>query len=371
MNALASTAKRLVSAPPHGPATPLGTRPPPGITLAARTPWFDATECAGHRTVRWEDGVRLGVDPMTTDTHHDLASVTKVVGTTTALMRLVSDRIVDLDTAVNRYLPGFRGGGRESVTVRDLLLHRGGLWEWYPLYIPAGSPEAAHRFVEELPLRYRPREERHYSDLGFMLLGRIVASAAGLSLEQAVSELATRPLGLDATRYASPAGEVVATGARDDRVEITMVDSGRPYPVPHRSDDFAGWRHEPVHARVADGNTFHAFGGVCGHAGSSRRFPICCASRARSPDTASTTRSCDRRSRASSSPRVPTRRSRSASAGTGWNFPVRPSRCSATPVMSDAPSVSYRTAVSPSPWRAIACWSRGPPPVAKRSGTSC
>jgi CubicO group peptidase (beta-lactamase class C family) len=267
MNALASTAERLVSALPHGPATPPGTRPPPGIALAARTPWFDATACAGHRTVRWEDGVRVGMDPMTIDTHHDLASVTKIVGTTTALMRLVSDRLVDLDAAVNRYLPGFRGGGRESVTVRDLLLHRGGLWEWYPLYIPAGSPEAAHRFVEELPLRYRPREERHYSDLGFMLLGRVVASAAGLSLEQAVSELVTRPLGLDATRYASPAGEVVATGARDDRVEITMVDSGRPYPVPHRSDDFAGWRHEPVHAQVADGNAFHAFGGICGHAG--------------------------------------------------------------------------------------------------------
>ncbi|WP_248960451.1 serine hydrolase domain-containing protein [Sphaerisporangium perillae] len=271
MNALAATAERLVSAVPHGPGTPPGStdgmRPPPGVALAARTPWFDVAACAGHRTVRWEDGVRVGEEPMTIGTYHDLASVTKVLGTTTALMRLVSDRLVDLDTEVRRHLPGFRGGGRDGVTVRDLLLHRGGLWEWHPLYIPAGSPEEAHRFVEELPLRYRPREERHYSDLGFILLGRVIASVTGLSLEQAVSDLVTEPLGLGATRYAAPAGDPVATGARDDRIEIAMLDSGQPYPVPYRSGDFAGWRREPVHGQVADGNAYHAFGGISGHAG--------------------------------------------------------------------------------------------------------
>ncbi|MEV7966195.1 serine hydrolase domain-containing protein [Sphaerisporangium sp. NPDC088356] len=267
MNALASAAERLVSAPPGGPAAPHDLRPPPGVALAARTPWFDATACAGHRTVRWQDGVREGEDPLTIGTHHDLASVTKVVGTTTALMRLVSDRIVDLDTEVNRYLPGFHGGGKESVTVRDLLLHRGGLWEWHPLYIAADGPEEAHRVAEELPLRYQPRAERHYSDLGFILLGRVITSVTGLGLQQAVSDLVTGPLGLDATRYARPAGEPVATGARDDRIEIAMLDSGLPYPVPHRSGDFAGWRRGPVHGQVADGNAYHAFGGVSGHAG--------------------------------------------------------------------------------------------------------
>ncbi|WP_424529599.1 serine hydrolase domain-containing protein [Sphaerisporangium viridialbum] len=262
MNALATTAERLVSALPYG-----RVRPPPGVALAVRTPWFDADACAGHRTVRWEDGERVGADPLTIGTHHDLASVTKVVGTTTALMRLVSDRIVGLDTEVSRYLPGFRGGGKGSVTVRDLLLHRGGLWEWHPLYIAAGDPEEAYRVAEELPLRYRPREGRHYSDLGFILLGRVVATAAGLALDQAVSELVLGPLGLDATRYAVPAGEPVATGARDDRVEIGMLDSGTPYPVPYRSGDFSGWRRGPVHGRVADGNAYHAFGGISGHAG--------------------------------------------------------------------------------------------------------
>ncbi|WP_406311491.1 beta-lactamase family protein [Streptosporangium sp. NBC_01639] len=226
---------------------------PAGLIMAARTPWFDLTECTGHRTVRWEDGVRVGEAPMTIDTHHDLASITKILATTTALIRLVSDGLVDLDAPVRGYLPDSPDG----VTVRDLLLHRGGLWEWYPLYIQREMP----------PPRYRPGRERHYSDLGFILLGRIVEVATGLGLDRAVSELVTEPLGLSSTRYARPAGPRVAMSARDDRVEMDMLDSQRPYPVPHRSADFTGWRHGPVIGQVADGNAHHAFGGVSGHAG--------------------------------------------------------------------------------------------------------
>lgn len=263
MSDLAAAADRLITVP----AFTSEFEPPPGIVLAASTPWFEASASAGHRTVQWDGSERRGVSEMTADTHHDLASVTKVVGTTTALLRLVSDRLVDLDAAVRRHLPGFAGPGRDDITVRDLLLHRAGLWEWYPLYVVADGPEHAHRFVEELPLRYRPRQARHYSDLGFILLGRIVAAVFGAELDRAVAELVTTPLGLTATRYTRPAGKPVATGARDDRVEMAMLDSQQPYPVPHRSGDFARWRLDPVHGEVADGNAYHAFGGVSGHAG--------------------------------------------------------------------------------------------------------
>ncbi len=233
-----------------------GAEAPPGVVLGISTPGIKATASAGYRTVRWNDDVRHGVSAMTVETHHDLASVTKVVGTTTALIRLVSAGLVDLDSAVRRYLPNFTG----DATVRDLLLHRAGLWEWYPLYI---TP----RQVEEVPLRYEPRAGRHYSDLGFILLGRVIARAFGGDLARAVAELVTTPLELTATRFAHPAGETVATGARDDRVEMTMLDTGQPYPVPHRSTEFAGWRHRPIHGQVADGNAYHAFAGVAGHAG--------------------------------------------------------------------------------------------------------
>ncbi|WP_214416947.1 serine hydrolase domain-containing protein [Sphaerisporangium fuscum] len=265
MNPFDSAARRLVSGAP--PGSPPQVRPPAGVVLAARTPWFDLAGCAGHRTVRRQDGQRVGVDRMTLGTHHDLASVTKIIATTTALMRLVSDGLVDLDTRVHRHLPRFAGHGRDDVTVRDLLLHRAGLWEWHPLYIAADDPEAAHRFAEELPPRYRPRTERHYSDLGFILLGRVIATACGVELDQAIAELVTIPFGLHATRYAAPAGDDVATGAFDDRIEMTMLDTGHPYPVPHRSADFTRWRRHSVHGQVADGNAFHALGGTSGHAG--------------------------------------------------------------------------------------------------------
>ncbi|MEV0388378.1 serine hydrolase domain-containing protein [Nonomuraea sp. NPDC050643] len=226
---------------------------PAGLVMAARTPWFDLTECTGHRSVRWEDGERAGVAPMTLETFHDLASVTKVLATTTMLMRLVSERLVDLDAPLSAYL----ARSYEAITVRDLLLHRGGLWEWWPLYIQPQLP----------PPRYRPGRARHYSDLGFVLLGRIVTAVTGLRLDRALAELVTRPLGLTSTTYARPAGAEVAMGALDDRVEMTMLDTGRPYPVPYRSTDFARWRTEAVIGQVADGNAHHAFDGVAGHAG--------------------------------------------------------------------------------------------------------
>ncbi|MEU6714851.1 serine hydrolase domain-containing protein [Nonomuraea sp. NPDC046802] len=226
---------------------------PAGIVTAARTPWFDLNECTGHRTVRWNDGELAGQDPMTLETHHDLASVTKIVATTTALIRLVSDRLVDLDAPLRTYL----SRSYEAITVRELLLHRGGLWEWWPLYVQPAMP----------PPRYRPGRARHYSDLGFIMLGQVISAVTGLRLDRAVAELVTRPLGLTSTTYSRPTSAEAAMSILDDRAEMTMLDTGRPYPVPYRSSDFARWRMAPVVGQVADGNAHHALGGVAGHAG--------------------------------------------------------------------------------------------------------
>src|SRR5688572_25391878 len=70
----------------------------------------------------------------------DLASLTKVVGLTSAMMLLVESRRIDLDAPVQRYLPEFSGRGKEAVTVRHLMTHSSGLPAWRPLYKEAEGP---------------------------------------------------------------------------------------------------------------------------------------------------------------------------------------------------------------------------------------
>jgi serine-type D-Ala-D-Ala carboxypeptidase len=121
--------------------------------------------------------------------------------------------------------------------------------------------------VRELPLRYPPRTGRRYSDLGFMLLGQVVEAATGAPLPAAVHALVLGPLGMGRTAYARPTGADVAASGIGDVIERRMVESGDPYPVPRSPADFAGWRSHVLVGEVDDGNAFHTFGGVSGHAG--------------------------------------------------------------------------------------------------------
>lgn len=230
----------------------LGPDAPPGIAIAVVAGDREWTVVDG---LRQRDGLEL---PLTLDTRHDLASVTKVVATTASLMRLD----VEVDRAVDDILPGT--SLRPGTTIRELLWHRAGLWEWWPLYF-AADPTAE---LDRVPLRYEPGSARHYSDLGFMLLGRIVEVVSGVALPDAVAELVLGPLGLTATGYARPvAGGPVAASSDGDRIERTMVETGQPYPVPFRAGDFTGWRERTLIGEVNDGNAFHAFEGISGHAG--------------------------------------------------------------------------------------------------------
>ncbi|PSK99896.1 CubicO group peptidase (beta-lactamase class C family) [Murinocardiopsis flavida] len=210
----------------------------------------------------------VAAEPATTDTRFDVASVTKAVATTTALIRLVSDRSVGLDDRAAHYLPGFAGGGKDRITLRHLLLHRAGLWEWQPLYAAApGDPAAAAALAESLPLRHPPDTGRHYSDLGFMLLGRVIEAVTGADLNDAVSGLVTGPLSLHATGFRPPPGAPVAASAFGDAAERRMVATGDPYPVVVGTGGFDGWRDALVVGDANDGKAFHAFAGVSGHAG--------------------------------------------------------------------------------------------------------
>jgi CubicO group peptidase (beta-lactamase class C family) len=242
--------------------------PPPGACLAVATPTGRAVSCAGS-AVAFDDRDRLDPPvPLTSATAVDLGSVTKLLATTSALMGLVDDGALRLEDRLDHLLPAAVGAPVAGATVADLLEHRAGLWEWWPLYLTARTPAEALATALGLPLRYPPGSGRHYSDLGFVLLGAVVAEVAGRPLAEAVAALVTAPYGLAATRYAAPApGHPVAASSRGDRIEREMVGTGRPYPVTADADSFAGWREHVLVGEVNDGNAFHAFGGVSGHAG--------------------------------------------------------------------------------------------------------
>lgn len=118
--------------------------------------------------------------PMTMAAAFDLASVTKVMATTFALMLPVDRGEMDLDAPVWRYLPDFRGGGKDAITPRHLLSHTSGLQQWVPTYYHASEADAAYAYVRDLPLGWPVGEGRRYPDLGFMVLGRIVEQVAVL-----------------------------------------------------------------------------------------------------------------------------------------------------------------------------------------------
>ncbi len=193
----------------------------------------------------------------------DVASLTKVVGTTAAVMALVTAGELRVDDPLSRYLPS----PDPQVTVRHLLTHRAGLAEWQPLYLAASTPAQAAALVSGLPLRYRVGAARHYSDLGLIVLGRVVEEVAGTDLAAAVASLVTHPLGLHHTAYGPVAARLAVACGHGDDIERAMIREGQPYPVTIAATRAPQWRNGINRGEVSDGNAFHAMGGVSGHAG--------------------------------------------------------------------------------------------------------
>lgn len=172
----------------------------------------------------------------------DIASITKVVGTASAVMRLVDAGRLDLDAPVRRYLPRFAGGFKDQVTVRMLLDHTSGLRSYAPLFKLARSRESAVELLyTERPNR-RPGDLAVYSDLNAIFLGLVVESVSKLPLDQFVSREVFEPLGLERTTYHPGAA------ARRQAMPTAL------------------WRGHPVQGQVNDPNAA-VLGGAAGHAG--------------------------------------------------------------------------------------------------------
>jgi len=172
----------------------------------------------------------------------DLASLTKVVATTSAIMVLSDRQLLDLDAPVSRYLPRFTGGERGAVTVRMLLDHTSGLPAWRPFYRLAPSRDSALALLYSTPLDRPPADSAVYSDLNAMLLGELVRALTGDSLDDFVTREVFEPLSMRRTMFRPPRSmwaEVAPSGT---------------------------YRGRPVAGIPSDGNA-ERLGGVAGHAG--------------------------------------------------------------------------------------------------------
>jgi beta-glucosidase-like glycosyl hydrolase/CubicO group peptidase (beta-lactamase class C family) len=182
--------------------------------------------------------------PVHEDTIYDLASLTKVVLTTTMAMILVDEGKLDINKPVSAFLPGFRGPGKDKVTVSHLLTHSSGLDWWAPLYKELQGKEAYLKRIQSMPLVFEPGSKSVYSDLGLILLGEILERVAGQDLETFGRERIFGPLGMKDTLYRPG----------PDRL---------PRIAPTENDP---WRGRILRGDVHDENA-HALGGVAPHAG--------------------------------------------------------------------------------------------------------
>jgi CubicO group peptidase (beta-lactamase class C family) len=180
----------------------------------------------------------------TTETLWDIASLTKVVGMTSAMMQLVEGGKVDLDAPVQRYLPEWSGPGKDRVTVRDLITHRSGLPAFKQYFKLNVSPDSTLRLFFTTPLDTTAGARMVYSDIGAILLGKIVERVSGEPIDAYLSRRVFGPLGMRDTRY------------RPDSSLLSRV-------APTEKDP---WRGRHLRGEVHDENAA-ALGGVSAHAG--------------------------------------------------------------------------------------------------------
>ena len=174
----------------------------------------------------------------------DLASLTKVIALTSAVMQLTHEGKLDLAAPVQRYVPEWTGPWKDRVTVRDLLTHSAGMPAWRPLYKETSTREEAIRLVIGTPLETPPGQRMVYSDLGAILMGQIVERVSHEPFDRYVATHLFDPLGMTSTRFVPPA-------AWRSRIAPTEVDP---------------WRQRHLQGEVHDENAAR-LGGVSSHAG--------------------------------------------------------------------------------------------------------
>ncbi|MXW66568.1 MAG: serine hydrolase, partial [Gemmatimonadales bacterium] len=203
----------------------------------------------GYGNLDWASSATLPAGTAATDSSlYDLASLTKVVATTTGVMQLIDSGRLSLDTRIGEHLPEWSRGWKRDVTVRHLLTHQGGLPPFLPFWRTLRGEEAYREAFAALEPDYEPGEDGDptvYSDIGFMTLGFLIEEVSGQPLDYYLHESVFRPLGMTETWFEPPR-------SLHRRTAPTEVDTV--------------YRHRHVHGEVHDENA-HALEGVAGHAG--------------------------------------------------------------------------------------------------------
>lgn len=179
---------------------------------------------------------------MEPDTVFDMASLTKPVVTATCIMHLVEQGKVNLEAPVSAYLPAFGENGKDKITVRQLLTHTGGLIPDNSIKDYAEGPEQAFEKINKLGTYVEPGSKFVYTDVGFIVLARIVQKVSGKNVHEYSQERIFRPLGMSATGY-------LPNERLREKAAVTQERDG-----------------QPMRGEVHDPRAF-ALGGIAGHAG--------------------------------------------------------------------------------------------------------
>jgi beta-glucosidase-like glycosyl hydrolase/CubicO group peptidase (beta-lactamase class C family) len=252
-------------------ANPMTLQPAPADTAARLKPAFDIMNRAvgdgaipgGVLAVGLHDQLivrafgkltRDAKSPAATaNTLYDMASLTKVMVTTTSVMILVQQKRLDLDTPIARYLPEWSVATksdpdptwRARATIRNLLLHDSGLPAHRDFYKQAKGHDAVLALVLAEPLVHQPGTKVEYSDLGFILLGEIVQRLTGISLDEYAKQHIFAPLGMKESQFNPPR---------------------KLWPTIAPTENDVDFRKRLLQGEVHDENAW-ALGGVSGHAG--------------------------------------------------------------------------------------------------------
>lgn len=180
-----------------------------------------------------------------TNTIYDLASLTKVVATTTAAMICYDRNLISLDDRVIKFIPEFGENGKENITIKNLMIHNSGLPAWKKFYGRDLKYDDVINEIYSSQLEYKPGEKTVYSDLGIITLGKIIEKVTGMKLDTFCRDEIFFPLKMNSTFF-------------------NPNDSLKIFCAPTETDNY--WRMKTLQGEVHD-ETSAMLNGVAGHAG--------------------------------------------------------------------------------------------------------